>query len=163
VPPEAADFTPGPGSIGVLVAGSPSDVRAAAGLASSDCPLVALVDPRDAATRAECAAIGADLIVPASTPFAGFADLLRAVGRGERPPSPLDPAVEAFGANLTRREREILSDLMAGRRAAAIARHSYVSLNTVRTQIRSLLRKLGVHSQLEAVALARRSGWRGDR
>jgi LuxR family maltose regulon positive regulatory protein len=49
---------------------------------------------------------------------------------------------------------------MAGRRPAAIARDDFVSLHTVRTQIRSMLRKLGVHSQVEAVALAHRVGWR---
>jgi DNA-binding CsgD family transcriptional regulator len=34
-----------------------------------------------------------------------------------------------------------------------------VSLATVRTQIRGILNKLGVTSQLAAVALARRAGW----
>jgi len=34
-----------------------------------------------------------------------------------------------------------------------------VSLTTVRSQIRSVLMKLGVNSQLAAVALARRQGW----
>jgi two-component system, NarL family, nitrate/nitrite response regulator NarL len=54
---------------------------------------------------------------------------------------------------LTAREREVLADLVAGKRAAAIAEESVVSLATVRAQIRSILAKLGVSSQLEAVAL----------
>ena len=62
-------------------------------------------------------------------------------------------------AGLTNRESEILAGLMAGRRAAAIARNGFVSLHTVRTQIRSMLGKLEVHSQVEAVALAYRAGW----
>jgi DNA-binding NarL/FixJ family response regulator len=41
-----------------------------------------------------------------------------------------------------------------GRRATAIAEHFVVSLTTVRTQIRAILVKLEVNSQLEAVALA---------
>jgi DNA-binding NarL/FixJ family response regulator len=41
-----------------------------------------------------------------------------------------------------------------GYRAIAIAEHFVVSLATVRTQIRAILVKLEVNSQLEAVALA---------
>jgi two-component system, NarL family, nitrate/nitrite response regulator NarL len=56
---------------------------------------------------------------------------------------------------LTAREREVLDELVIGKRAAAIAEESVVSLTTVRAQIRSILTKLGVSSQLEAVALLR--------
>jgi DNA-binding NarL/FixJ family response regulator len=59
-------------------------------------------------------------------------------------------------ARLTPREREVLELLGAGMRAAAIAEHFVVTLPTVRTQIRSILSKLGVRSQLEAVAQFRR-------
>ncbi len=58
-------------------------------------------------------------------------------------------------ARLSHREREVLELLAMGMRAAAIAEHFVVSMATVRTQIRSLLAKLEVSSQLEAVALAR--------
>lgn len=58
-------------------------------------------------------------------------------------------------SQLTQREREVLGRLVAGYRAAAIAEEFVVSLATVRTQIRSILAKLEVTSQLEAVALAR--------
>jgi DNA-binding NarL/FixJ family response regulator len=58
---------------------------------------------------------------------------------------------------LTRREREVLAELARGRRAQAVADHYVVSLATVRTQIRSVLSKLEVGSQLEAVALYRRA------
>jgi DNA-binding NarL/FixJ family response regulator len=54
---------------------------------------------------------------------------------------------------LTPREREVLDLLAEGQRAAAIAANFVVSLATVRTQIRSILTKLEVNSQLEAVAL----------
>lgn len=60
---------------------------------------------------------------------------------------------------LTRRERQILGALADGHRPAAIARRLFVSLHTVRTHIRSLLGKLEVHSQLEAVVAAGRAGW----
>jgi DNA-binding NarL/FixJ family response regulator len=57
---------------------------------------------------------------------------------------------------LTRREREVLAELARGRRAQAVADQYVVSLATVRTQIRSVLNKLEVGSQLEAVALYRK-------
>jgi len=56
-------------------------------------------------------------------------------------------------ARLTPREREVLELLATGMRAADVAEHGWRSLPTVRTQIRSILVKLGVTSQLEAVAL----------
>lgn len=62
--------------------------------------------------------------------------------------------------SLTPREQAVLARLMAGESAEAIAEHSYVSLATVRSQIRAILMKLGVNSQLAAVALARDAGWR---
>jgi two-component system nitrate/nitrite response regulator NarL len=60
---------------------------------------------------------------------------------------------------LTPRERDVLSMIVDGLSAAAIAEKSFVSLATIRTQIRSILQKLGVNSQLAAAALARNSGW----
>ncbi len=60
---------------------------------------------------------------------------------------------------LTPREAEVLRHLAAGLPAAAIASSSHVSEATVRTQIRAVLSKLGVQSQLQAVAVARRAGW----
>jgi DNA-binding NarL/FixJ family response regulator len=62
--------------------------------------------------------------------------------------------------SLTGRERFVLAQVIDGRSAADIAASSFVSEATVRTQIRGVLGKLGVRSQLAAVAAARRAGWR---
>lgn len=56
---------------------------------------------------------------------------------------------------LTPRERVVLAGLMAGRSTAAIAKAQFVSVNTVKSQLRSLYRKLGVSSAQEAVIAAR--------
>ena len=53
----------------------------------------------------------------------------------------------------------MLRSLGDGHSVAAIARRCYVAEATVRSQVRGVLTKLGVGSQLEAVALARRAGW----
>lgn len=60
---------------------------------------------------------------------------------------------------LSRREGEVLRFLMDGMSVNKIAETSFVSVGTVRTQVKAVLRKLGVSSQVAAVALAYKSGW----
>ncbi len=69
-----------------------------------------------------------------------------------------DPYVQLF-ATLTYREEAVLAELLEGHCAEEIAKAAYVSISTIRSQIKSILQKLGVNSQLAAVALARRAGW----
>ena len=63
---------------------------------------------------------------------------------------------------LTLRERCVLGALVDGLSAEEIAEAHFVSLTTVRSQIRAVLQKLGVRSQLAAVAHANRVGWKPD-
>jgi PAS domain S-box-containing protein len=58
--------------------------------------------------------------------------------------------------HLTPRQREVLSLLEHGRSTDQIAADLHLSVETVRNHIRHILRALGVHSRLEAVALTRR-------
>lgn len=60
--------------------------------------------------------------------------------------------------SLTRRQREILALIADGVPAKVIAVRLGLSETTVRNHIRGILRRLGAHSQLEAVATARRLG-----
>ena len=62
---------------------------------------------------------------------------------------------------LTVRESEVLGHLMKGRAVREIAGLSVVSEATVRTQVKSILAKLEVSSQLAAVGMAHEIGWRG--
>ena len=64
--------------------------------------------------------------------------------------------LHARWSTLTGREREVLARLATGQRAQVIAAHFVVAPATVRTQIRAVLTKLQVNSQLEAVALYQR-------
>jgi len=61
--------------------------------------------------------------------------------------------------SLTAREREVLARLQEGVTVRDIARLNVVSEATVRTQVKSILAKLGVTSQLAAVGLAHNAGW----
>ncbi|MCW2717982.1 response regulator [Pseudonocardia sp.] len=56
---------------------------------------------------------------------------------------------------LTPRERQIVDRIVQGKRPTAIAEEFVVSVATVRTQIRSILTKMEVGSQLEVAALVR--------
>jgi RNA polymerase sigma factor (sigma-70 family) len=59
---------------------------------------------------------------------------------------------------LTPREREILELSARGLRTAEVARRLSISPQTVQTHVRNILAKLRVHSKLQAVAFAVRSG-----
>jgi two-component system, NarL family, nitrate/nitrite response regulator NarL len=61
---------------------------------------------------------------------------------------------------LTPRERQVLGALIEGRTVRAISQDSVVSEATVRTQVKSILNKLEVSSQLAAVGMANQIGWR---
>ena len=59
---------------------------------------------------------------------------------------------------LTAREFEVLELMAAGLDPRAIARRLGISVHTCRGHVKALLGKLGAHSQLEAVAVARQRG-----
>lgn len=59
---------------------------------------------------------------------------------------------------LTRREGEILGQMMLGRSNKKIASELVVSLGTVKTHVKSILRKLNAASRTEAMAIAQRRG-----
>lgn len=61
-------------------------------------------------------------------------------------------------AALSRRERDVLGYLVAGKTRAEIAEQLVLSVNTVRSHVQRMLTKLDVHSTLEAAALGRRAG-----
>ncbi len=68
---------------------------------------------------------------------------------------PSDAPVKAHPA-LTPRQSEVLRMLEHGRSTGQIADELHLSRETVRNHIRHMMQNLGVHSRLEAVAVARR-------
>jgi DNA-binding CsgD family transcriptional regulator len=62
------------------------------------------------------------------------------------------------GSRLTPRQREVLALLADGASTTQIASTLGLAEETVRNHIRQLLRRLGVHTRLAAVAYARREG-----
>ena len=69
---------------------------------------------------------------------------------------PLWPMTTKEGepVTLTGREKEILRHLAEGESVAAIGKKLFISTVTVRNHIQAILRKLDVHSKLEAVVFA---------
>jgi DNA-binding NarL/FixJ family response regulator len=71
----------------------------------------------------------------------------------------MNRAAERKGAyDLTARELEVLELLAEGTPNHELGARMGISRNTVRNHVQNLLTKLGVHSRLEAVALATREG-----
>jgi DNA-binding NarL/FixJ family response regulator len=117
---------------------------------------------------------GASAVIDRSQPFDElFWTITRLLRRGQAavteprssPPRALAVAerpsefrLQAFEV-LTDREKVVLAELIEGHCAEEIANAAYVSISTVRSQIKAILQKLGVNSQLAAVAQARRAGW----
>ena len=94
-------------------------------------------------------AVQGEIAIPASL-------LLGLLGRK---PHPRKQALEVPEHEpLTPRETEILSCLAQGHSAGEIAEMLHISPLTVRTHIRNLIEKLGVHSRLEAVTYALQKG-----
>ncbi|NMO92393.1 response regulator transcription factor [Actinomycetospora sp. TBRC 11914] len=69
-----------------------------------------------------------------------------------------DDDVRRLAAHLTAREWECLRLMVEGRGTSEIAAGLGISRTTVRTHVQAVLTKLGVHTRLEAAALAARHG-----
>jgi two-component system, NarL family, response regulator LiaR len=67
--------------------------------------------------------------------------------------------LETDGAGLTEREAQILEWIAQGLSNQEIAERAFVSINSVKTYIRSAYRKIGAKSRSQAVAWAVRRGY----
>jgi len=146
-------------------------------LLALDAEVVAFTGSNDAALLAAVVELGVNGILHKSAPFDELVDGVQRAAAGEallnarRRAELRDQAAQhrrrraaelaPFEA-LTPREVAVLVRMMEGESAEAIAEASFVSLATVRSQIRGVLTKLGVTSQLAAVAAAHRAGWGND-
>ena len=93
---------------------------------------------------------GKIVVAPALTSV--LADLVRHGERRERK----DDLAPFSG--LTPREHEILCHLSEGQSNKVIARHLDISDGTVKLHVKAILRKLGVHSRVEAAVMAVEKG-----
>lgn len=135
--------------------------------------VVVLTGQDDATARAECLEAGALAVLGKEQ---AFDRLVRTITGGLIPTDETDAARQEALALLRRtreeqrrrrapfdglspREQEVLHELYLGRTPKEIAADRYLSVETVRSQIKSIQRKLRVNTQLAAVARARIEGW----
>jgi DNA-binding NarL/FixJ family response regulator len=106
---------------------------------------------------------GARGFVSKAAPAAEIIEAITTAARGERFVSThrtrhavVDETLRWPGREigLTERESELLALLPTGMTNRELGDRLYVSANTVKTQLRSLYRKLGVHNRAQAVAVA---------
>lgn len=100
-----------------------------------------------------------DIVAGKTVVAPDLAPVLAKVVQGEsvaaRDPSPF--------SELTPREGEILGLLAEGQSNKAIARNLGISDGTVKLHVKAILRKLGVHSRVEAAVIAVEQGLRSNR
>ncbi|HEX6246790.1 MAG TPA: response regulator transcription factor [Nocardioidaceae bacterium] len=143
-------------------------------LMRADQRVVVLTASADPARWGACLARGALTVLPKTAPLHVIVDVvervthgLPVISRGQR-----DELVQLYLSRsndederrkrlgrLTPREAHVLGELVHGKRVREVAQEAFVSEATVRTQVKSILAKLGVSSQLAAVAIARDAGW----
>ena len=133
--------------------------------------VVMLTAANDPQLVARAAAVGVCAFLPKSGGLAEILTALRTAGPGTMMVSPevivgLVPGArksdEQVVPRLTPREYAVLEMLGRGYDSRHISRLLGITLNTCRGYVKSVLLKLGCHSQLEAVAKAHRLGLIGE-
>ncbi|HLW58612.1 MAG TPA: LuxR C-terminal-related transcriptional regulator [bacterium] len=97
---------------------------------------------------------GGNIVVHLFRDVTGARRAFRAVPAGAEPPPPAASTPDPTAGHLTGREQEVLRLMARGEGTQTIARRLFISTATVRNHTQNILTKLGVHSRLEAVALA---------
>jgi two-component system nitrate/nitrite response regulator NarL len=121
--------------------------------------LTASSDPQLIVSAVEA---GADAVVFKDDDIDFIVEIVERVDHGVLSEVPRCPApsstrareTDALGRFLTAREHEVLQQLVDGKSGKRLARDLGMAYSTARTHIQNILGKLGVHSQLEAVAFA---------
>lgn len=106
-----------------------------------------------ARSRAQRRLAKAELLLEAQLEL--VASLRSSLGRepGSSELSEPPPLPASIAADLSPREREVLSSFRASPRIAELARTLHISPHTVRNHLKAIYRKLGVSSQAELLAL----------
>jgi DNA-binding NarL/FixJ family response regulator len=144
------------------------------GIVDHGAQVLILTASQDRVVLAQCLEAGATGVFDKAQPFDFLITSLTDAALGRTPMRPAvreellasldehrrdNARLQGIFQRLTDREQSVLAAIVDGSTAEEIASDHYIAVSTVRTHIRSILEKLGVNSQLAAVALARRAGW----
>ncbi|HSS61882.1 MAG TPA: response regulator transcription factor [Candidatus Limnocylindrales bacterium] len=146
-----------------LTDGTGADAAAGIRQLRPDTKLIFLTREDSDAARFAAVEAGASAFIHKSRAAQEVVDAIRTVAQGGTLFTPRSIAdllnsrreVEAQLERLTPREKEVLRLMADGTSSRDIAKQLGISYTTVRTHIRSLGSKLGVHSKLEAIVKAR--------
>lgn len=115
-------------------------------------------------------ACGAEGYISKAVPVEQLVDALERIHRGETVialGAPDAPSImeewPGQGGGLTAREAEIIGLITQGYSNQEISQKCYLSINTVKTYVRSAYRKAGVATRAQAVAWAMRNGFNSER
>jgi DNA-binding NarL/FixJ family response regulator len=137
------------------------------------CRVIVLTDDRDDDVLRQAIESGAAGYLTKEIPMPELIDAIRSVRRGDTlvPAHMLGQLFDVLFtkrrehrdalhllARLSRREQEVLRLLVDGAGNEQIGLELIISPQTARTHIQRVIRKLGVHSRLEAAMLARQAG-----
>ena len=148
----------------------PSRVVGAIGAAVPGARVVVLTAVRDVPRMTDVARAGAAAWLPKESPTSDLLAAIRAVRLGHAcyPPADLGAVLRALAdtpdragdplGRLSGQERRVLGGMVDGLTGPELATALHLSLGTVRTHTRKVFTKLGVHSRLEAVKVARAAG-----
>jgi len=146
-------------------------------LVASGAGVMMLTASRDLYELAECIEAGAIGIFDKGQPFEELIEFIHdaCTGRTVLEPDARDALLASLrdhrdqaGAralpfeSLTAKEGEVFALIVDGKPADVISNDLFISVATVRSHVRAILRKLGVNSQLAAVVLAQHAGWKPD-
>jgi DNA-binding NarL/FixJ family response regulator len=146
-----------------LTDGTGADVATGIRQLRPDTKLIFLTREDSEAVRFAAVEAGASAFIHKSRAAQEVVDAIRTVGAGGSLITPRTIAhllnsrreIEAQLDRLTPREKEVLRLMAEGTASREIAHRLGINYTTVRTHIRSLGSKLGVHSKLEAIVKAR--------
>jgi DNA-binding NarL/FixJ family response regulator len=146
--------------------GTGAEAAAAIRQVRPEAKLIFLTREDSDAARFAAVQSGASAFIHKSKAAAEVVVAIRDVARGRMLITPRTIAtliakrrgIEAQLQSLTVREKEVLRHMADGLSSRAVAAKLGISYTTVRTHIRSLGSKLGVHSKLEAIVKARELG-----
>ena len=140
-----------------------------------ECRVLVLAADEDQESLADAVHAGANAYLTKASPLTDLVEAIRSVHRGDtlvpaqmlgglldrlmRRRREQDEALRRI-SRLTPREKEVLTLLAEGGDNDSIAQTLVISPQTARTHIQNVLVKLGVHSRLEAAALAIQNGLR---
>ena len=100
-----------------------------------------------------------DIIAGKTVVAPNLTQVLARVVQGDTPPEPETSPIH----DLTPRESEILGLLAEGQSNKVIARNLGISDGTVKLHVKAILRKLGIHSRVEAAVIAVEHGMRASK